>query len=318
MAIWGEKMVFLWIGISGIAILIFLLWAERGRLLRKSTLAGLKAHGLKGFLNLNALHMYIYGRWNPQYNKILRYYIIPRLRTKGKQKLANSYHSKVLTPEHARNIITLNQSIPLQELEQIILYPIARKIVLEHPLDIVVDECSCRVNSPHPCTPSKVCMTIGKPFTDFIIEHRPGSKRVTQQEALDLLEEVHNNGCVHTAWFKDAMLGRFYGICNCCKCCCNGIQAMMNYDVPMVLPSGYSANKTNEICTNCGSCRKACPFEAISDTYEICKEKCMGCGVCVVKCNKKAISLQRDASKGIPLDVKSSSLDLPDLPIFMK
>ncbi len=30
-------------------------------------------------------------------------------------------------------------------------------------------------------------------------------------------------GCVHV--YKDAMLGRFYAICNCCDCCCGAMGA---------------------------------------------------------------------------------------------
>ena len=114
----------------GVLVLI-LLWAERGKLIRFSTIQGMRAGGIKNILNLNALHMFIYGRWSTQYMKFARY-LMPRLRTKGKERLANSYHSKVLTPELAKKIITINQNIPLQDLEQIIPYPMARKIVLEY------------------------------------------------------------------------------------------------------------------------------------------------------------------------------------------
>jgi hypothetical protein len=38
-------------------------------------------------------------------------------------------------------------------------------------------------------------------------------------EALDLLRAEHERGHLHSAWFKDVMLNRFYAICNCCKCC---------------------------------------------------------------------------------------------------
>jgi hypothetical protein len=215
-----------WIGII-LVLILFLLWAERGRLIRMSTLQGLKANGFKRVINLQAIHMYIYGRWTKQYIKVLRDIIVPRLDAKGKKKLADSYHSKVLTTEQAKNIIMINKDIPLTELEQVITYPTARKIVLQCPLDIVVMECPCRANMPNPCRPSDVCMVVGQPFTDFVIDHNPTAKRLSQKEALDLLEVVHQRGWVHTAWFKDATLDRFYVICNCCSCCCGGLKAMM-------------------------------------------------------------------------------------------
>jgi hypothetical protein len=30
--------------------------------------------------------------------------------------------------------------------------------------------------------------------------------------------------CAHL--YKDAMLGRFYAICNCCSCCCGAMEAL--------------------------------------------------------------------------------------------
>ena len=40
--------------------------------------------------------------------------------------------------------------------------------------------------------------------------------------------------CVH--YYKDAMLGRFYAICNCCSCCCGAMQAHQ-HGTPM--PASY-------------------------------------------------------------------------------
>jgi ferredoxin len=34
-------------------------------------------------------------------------------------------------------------------------------------------------------------------------------------------------------------------------------------------------------------------------------EKCMGCGVCTSKCTQEALSLVRDESKGVPLEICS-------------
>lgn len=290
---------------AALCVVIFLLWAERGRLVRESTLDGLKEGGLKSVLNLRALHLYIYGRWTPQYVKVLVTRIAPLLSRKGKQKLADSYHSKVLTTELAKNIITINRQVPLCDLEQIITYPVARKIILDYPLDVIAIECACRSVSPNPCSPSQVCMIVGKPLTDFAREHRAKFKQLTQQEGLDLLDDAHRKGWVHTAWFKDAVFERFYAICNCCKCCCVGLKLMRVHGVPNVLSSGYACRKNETLCAHCGICRKACPFEAINESDETVYEKCMGCGVCVSMCKKSARLLVRDEAKGIPLDVKA-------------
>lgn len=271
--------------------------------LKKSTIKAFKEHGPKNIKNF--LHMYVYARWTDKYLAVCRRFL-PRLAKKDSKKVANGYHAKVLTTPLAKKIITLNKEIPLKDLEQIIPYPVARNIVLSNPLDIVAMDCPCRASAPNPCSPSMVCMVIGKPFTDFVLEHKPDkSKRITQEEALTLLEVAHKKGWVHSAYFKEACLDRFYVICNCCKCCCLGLEAMVKHGVPMLAPSGFSAQIDTILCRRCGLCVRKCPFNAINSSLEIIQDKCMGCGVCVSLCTQKAISLRRDLSKGIPLDVEA-------------
>jgi len=289
---------------------LFGLWlvGERGKLLRPSTWTSMKVFGLKQILNLKGPHMYIYGRWTNQYVKTLVHYIIPRLNSAGKKWLSDRYHAKVITAEQAKAIISINQNIPLRDLEQIIPYPMARDLVLKGPPDVIAYECPCRHSRPHSCQPTQVCLVIGQPFVDFILEHNPqSSRRLTQNEALELLEEEHNRGHVHTAWFKSACLDRFYNICNCCKCCCGGIEAMMKYGVPMLASSGYIVRVDKDLCVACGACVAACPFDAISlvdDGINLDWQKCMGCGVCIDPCPNHARSLVRDEGKGLPLDVR--------------
>jgi len=266
----------------------------------------MKEGGLRRFLNLSSLHGYIYGRWTNRYVKLLLNLPSPAARAGG--WLANRHHSKVLTQEQSEAIITIDQEIPLRELEQVIPYPTARDLVLKGPPDVAVYECACRNARANSCQPTQVCMIIGQPFVDFILEHHPqSSSRLTQAEALELLRKEHERAHLHSAWFKDAMLNRFYAICNCCKCCCAGIHAMMRYDIPMVASSGYVALVDDEICAACGICVDVCPFSAISlDERNVVVdwEQCMGCGICAGQCPKEAISLERDKRKGIPLDVR--------------
>ena len=202
----------------------------------------------------------------------------------------------------------LNQDIPLQDLEQIIPYPVAREIVLTGSPDVVVYECGCRNIRPNPCRPTQVCMVIGKPFTDFILEHMPDSSRwLSPTEAVELLREEHERGHMHTAWFKDACIDRFYVLCNCCKCCCGGIEAMTKYDNPVMASSGYIAQLDESLCVGCGTCVDACPFNALSinDRISIMDwDKCMGCGICEVVCPNNARSMVLEERKGIPLDVR--------------
>ncbi len=293
-----------------ITVLILWLFGERWRPLRPSTWKMMQEmrqeSGLRRFLNLSALHGYIYGRWTNQYVGLALNYIFPRLGPRT-PNWSDHYHGKVLPQEQAEAIITLNQDIPLRDLEQIIPYPLARHLVLKGPPEVAVYECCCRHARANPCQPTQVCMVIGQPFVDFILEHNPkSSRRLTQAEALELLRAEHERGHLHSAWFKDAMLDRFYAICNCCKCCCGGIEAMVKYGLPMVTSSGYVAQVDATHCSACAICEEACPFRAIQvdGTAAVNWESCMGCGVCVGQCPHEALSLVRDERKGTPLDVR--------------
>jgi heterodisulfide reductase subunit A-like polyferredoxin len=110
---------------------------------------------------------------------------------------------------------------------------------------------------------------------------------------------------VHTAYFKDAAGDQFYAICNCCKCCCAGLEAMTRHGVPMVASSGFVAQVDEGSCIGCGDCEHACPFGAMHVPYraKVTWESCMGCGVCEGQCATGAVTLVRDERKGIPLDV---------------
>jgi len=94
------------------------------------------------FLNLSTLHGYVYGRWTNQYIKRL-ISLPPPGRRSGKW-LSDRYHGKVLTKDQAEAIVTNQRDIPLQDLEQIVPYPVARDLVLHGPPDVAVYECACR------------------------------------------------------------------------------------------------------------------------------------------------------------------------------
>ena len=294
---------------------VLALWilGERGPVPRRSTIAFFREQGLRNILNGKALHGYVYGRWTQQYIRYALNRLLPRTQESAVRTWGDHYHGKVLTPEQARSIVRLDRPIPIRDLEQVIPYPTARKLVLEGPPDIVAYECVCRGARTKPCGPTQVCMVIGRPFADFILEHHPRrSRRLTQAEALELLMQERARGHLHSAWFKDVMLDRFYAICNCCSCCCGGLEVMVRHGGRNLASSGYVAAVDAVKCEGCGQCRTVCPFGAINmeGTATVSWEQCMGCGVCQGQCPVEAISLLRDERKGLPLDVRAMT-DMP-------
>ncbi len=290
---------------------LFGLWffGERWHLLMKSTRRLFKAWGWRNIIH--TIHAYIYMRWSNQYITFAINFYLPlsrfRIMRAFNQKFwAHRYHGKVITHEHARKIITLNRDVELRNMEHVLPYKKARDFILEGVPDIAVYECACRAARENPCQPTQVCMMMGQPFVDFLLEHNPDTaRRISRMEALALLKAEHERGHTHIAFFKDAMLDGFYAICNCCSCCCGGIDAMMHHDAPVLTGSGFVAAVNADACTGCGRCAKVCPFDAVhmDGKAQIDWVRCMGCGVCVDKCPAGALALARDEAKGTPLDV---------------
>lgn len=303
------------VGVFGVLLAGLLgLWivGERGRLLLPSTREWIRQTDRKILWSGRFFNGYVYARWSKQYFRWAFNYHFPTLDPDdGKPHWATKYHGKVVPTELAKALITVDEPICREESEQVIPFEIARTLVLDSPPDVAVYDCPCReARGPDACKPIDVCMVVGQPFVDFILEHHPDkSRQVTQEEAVAILEAEHDRGHVHAAYFKDLMLNRFYAICNCCSCCCGGIEAMRR-GVPMVIPSGYVAQIDPDECFGCADCVSACPFEAIEmgrEVAEVTWEKCMGCGVCVDQCENDVIELVLDERKGLPLDVRSKT-----------
>ena len=205
-----------------------------------------------------------------------------------------------------KQLVSVQQDIRLENLENIIPYQLAKDIILHHPDHLAVLDCPCRASRENPCLPLDVCMVVGEPFVSMILEHHPRrSRSISLPEALQILEEEDKRGHVHHAFFKDAMLGRYYAICNCCSCCCGAIQAH-EHGTPMLASSGYVAVVDNDLCIGCGNCNDYCQFHALSlmdGVNKVSFELCMGCGICVSKCDIQAITLEIDPIKGIPLEI---------------
>jgi len=297
------------------------------RLVKPSTAAFLQeARRTSGYSLLDWAHGYIYTRWpylyigigteehplgqalGPLVRRLTR--LFPRRPDAPERiSLADTYHGKVVPLEAATQLLTVEEAITLHDLEQVIPYARARDIVLQNPDHIVVLECPCRAVRPNPCRPLDVCLIVGEPFASFVVEHHPERSRwITPDEAVEILRAEDERGHVHHAFFKDAMLNRFYAICNCCACCCGAVQAHQR-GIPMLASSGYVARVDADVCVGCGACADACQFGALSrsaddGTAMVNAAVCMGCGVCVSRCAQGALSLARDPGKGAPLEIR--------------
>lgn len=298
-------------------------------LVKSSTREFIKeARKVSGYSFFDFLHGYVYGRWPYLYIGIgvgehpLSKWLAPlsgwfnNLVTKRKPAeseeakigFADTYHGKAVPLKTAKQLVTINEEIQIPDLEQVIPYKRARSIIMKNPDHIVALDCPCRSARENPCLPLDVCLIVGDPFASFIREHHPDRSRwITRDEAMDILQAEDERGHVHHAFFKDAMLERFYAICNCCECCCGAMHAHRT-GTPMLASSGFVAQVDEFVCTGCENCSEYCQFhalEVVDGVTHVIYENCMGCGVCVSKCDYEAISLVADESKGVPLEIRS-------------
>jgi Pyruvate/2-oxoacid:ferredoxin oxidoreductase delta subunit len=233
----------------------------------------------------------------------------------GATKETSIYHGKVVKLPDAIKLATQKEDLRLAPSERVIPFPLVRDIILESPDSIAAGSCPCRAASENPCLPpcERVCLFVGEPNASFLIDHNPSYRKVSQDEAVRILEDCHKQGFVHCAYFEKMASNRFNAICNCCGCCCMGIK-MFNLldftnDNTYLAPSGYVA-QVNDGCNGCAECVEYCNFHALSVDEGGLKavvdlEKCMGCSVCEEKCPAEAISLRLEPSFGDPFDIEA-------------
>ncbi len=301
------------------------------RLVSPSTRAfAREARRTPGYSRFDWLHGYVYARWpyfyirmgagehwlarrfGPALGRLVERFLPHADDGSAAQAWADSYHGKVVPLEAAAQLVSVREDVDLGDLEQVIPYARARDLVLQHPQHIVALECPCRAARAAPCLPLDVCLIVGEPFASFVLEHHPArARRIAPDEAVDILRAEDARGHVHHAFFKDAMLGRFYAICNCCACCCGAMHAHRS-GTPMLASSGYVAQVDPDLCAACEACAEHCQFAAIAvenGAAQVDWATCMGCGVCVAHCATGALSLARDPAKGEPLEIQQLMAD---------
>jgi heterodisulfide reductase subunit A-like polyferredoxin len=70
------------------------------------------------------------------------------------------------------------------------------------------------------------------------------------------------------------------------------------------LRSEYMAVTDAAVCVGCGLCQDSCFFDARrieNNTLDLAEERCFGCGKCIEACPEKAIRLERQVERGMPI-----------------
>ncbi|MGV8075435.1 MAG: ATP-binding protein [Syntrophobacteraceae bacterium] len=147
------------------------------------------------------------------------------------------------------------------------------------------------------------CLALNE-WADYYAENGMG-RRVSKEKAKEVLAMARDAGLIHNT--MNVQQGSQF-ICNCCGCCCAGLRAITQLNIPTsVAKSNFIAEISTDECTGCGTCVERCQVKAleiVDDVAHLLEERCIGCGVCKTFCPVEAISLKRrDTLSDTPSDL---------------
>ncbi len=174
--------------------------------------------------------------------------------------------------------------------------------VIETASHIAVGTCYCRHKMSYvnqACdAPREICLTFNLVAASLI--RHGNARRADAVEAMDILQRARAH---HLVQFGENVRQDVCFICNCCKCCCEGMIAARRFAMfHPVHTTNYLPCIDATQCTGCGQCTAVCPVEAITMAPAKASEKgrtkpalnrdvCLGCGVCARACPSGAITL---------------------------
>jgi Pyruvate/2-oxoacid:ferredoxin oxidoreductase delta subunit len=139
--------------------------------------------------------------------------------------------------------------------------------------------------------PLEVCMWFGD-IAEHIIE-RLGGRRVTKQEAKEILDRAEEAGLIHMSRNTTEDI-EF--MCNCDRWHCEVVANVLRQPKPsQVFNSGFQPAFDSDLCVSCQTCIERCPPQALTmgedDVPVRNDDLCFGCGVCATGCPEEAISM---------------------------
>ncbi len=148
---------------------------------------------------------------------------------------------------------------------------------LSHWLDkyepsIGVTDCECRISRRvmgEGCghLAEDMCIMVGHTAESCI---RTGkARRISKQEAWDILKKAEENGLMHQVTNIDGN-DKVFGICNCCRCSCLALRTSQYFNTPNLSNNNFVAKIDSEKCTACGQCVETCPGDALKMGQKVC------------------------------------------------
>jgi hypothetical protein len=112
--------------------------------------------------------------------------------------------------------------------------------------------CTCREVFGNCDNPVMAEIMIGFHNNAFVDERPEDYRKLTKEEAKDVLEDCHERGMVHTII---KCRNDFFAICNCCTCCCVPLRLHNDYGI------GNALARDKDIVARFGEYRKQAAAE---------------------------------------------------------
>lgn len=125
--------------------------------------------------------------------------------------------------------------------------------------------CSCRygrskLNEGCGDSCEEWCIGVGD-MADYCVETNKGRK-ITYEEAIQILKNAETNGYVHQITNIDGE-NKIFAICNCNVNICNALRTSQLFNTPNMSRSAYTAHIDIDKCVACGKCVEYCPSGAV-------------------------------------------------------
>ncbi len=190
--------------------------------------------------------------------------------------------------------VTLNE--PLTSEHQVRTAGDVYNLIAKHKDNLSIMNCICRTHKQlngGECEfdlPIEGCLNIG-PLSHQLVDNGI-SRKISYEEACDLIEEFEKKGCIHTLFHYGSDTDKeAINICNCCNDCCLLYSSyQQGYISKVFVKSFYSPKMIDETrCVGCNQCGKYCATGATYYDKEAKKlvfdyDSCVGCGQCVTQC----------------------------------
>ncbi len=141
------------------------------------------------------------------------------------------------------------------------------------------------------------CIQLGR-GAEYVIARGSG-REITLDEAFKLIDEIEEEGLIHTWPNTGAITGKRITVnCNCCSDCCEFFLSARAANIPieqLLEKSRFVAEVNEGECIGCETCVERCHFNAIEihdGVAEVIEDRCFGCGICVVGCDQEAIRMK--------------------------